>query len=197
MKLLVFQNNGYRDNRSSTAEQVATVNHFWAKDIQTFLFSVPLPRIWTLLSMEKSALLCPHCSFCKTAIQIRIKGRQKLGTETRTWAGRKSSVWCVFLCVNKTSVSMLLPLCFFFFFFFVFSGFNRFYLLLTEKWLLFLFLLDSWTHLCDDHVLSGSQGRHLLCVDTIPSLFASPPKDTGENSFMLILLTFFFPPFVL
>lgn len=27
-----------------------------------------------------------------------------------------------------------------------------------------------------------------------PVFFASPPKDTGENSFMLILLTFFSPP---
>lgn len=71
---------------------------------------------------------------------------------------------------------------------FLFVSINSIFLL-TEKQLFVCFLLDSRTHLCNDHVLSGSQGRHLLCIDIIPNLSAPPPKDTGEISFMLIHLT--------
>lgn len=81
--------------------------------------------------------------------------------------------------------------------FFLIVSINRGGLLTEKRLFVVSFLLDSWTHLCNDHVLSGSQGRHLLCIDTIPNLSASPPKDTGEISFMLIHLTFFSPHFVL
>ncbi|KAK4823092.1 hypothetical protein QYF61_025830, partial [Mycteria americana] len=31
-------------------------------------------------------------------------------------------------------------------------------------WIVHSYGADSRTHLCNDHVLSGSQGRHLLCI---------------------------------
>lgn len=101
-------------------------------------------------------------------------------------------MWCVFLCVNKSGGSMLFSL--------FFVSINKRGGVTYWKTILccVFFFSDSRTHLCNDHVLSGSQGRHLLCIDTIPNLSAPPPKDTGEISFMLIHLTFFFfPPFVL
>lgn len=112
MNLIVFQSNSYRDNHTAPQLWVATVKYFWAKDIQTFLFNTPLPNIWWLLFMEKSTLPCSHCWFCKTAIQIRTKGRQKLEAEQgHELAGK--AVCDVFLCVNKTSVSMPFSLFFF------------------------------------------------------------------------------------
>ena len=99
----------------------------------------------------------------------------------------KQYVMCLPVC-EQNSVSMLLSP-FFFLFWFQWMG----ECLLKHDCLVF-FLLDSRTHLCNDHVLSGGQGRHLLCIDTIPNLSAPPPKDTGEISFMLIHVTSPQPP---
>lgn len=78
--------------------------------------------------------------------------------------------------------------------FFVSVNRGDFFFHLLKNYFSFFFSLDSRAHLRDDHVLPGSQGRHLLCIDTVPDLSAPPPKDTGEISFMLIHLTFFSPP---
>lgn len=79
-------------------------------------------------------------------------------------------------------------------FLFFFVSINRvdFFFHLLKK--CSFFSLDSGAHLRDDHVLSGRQGRHLLCIDTVPNLSTPPPKDTGEISFTLIHLTFFPSP---
>lgn len=49
---------------------------------------------------------------------------------------------------------------------------------------------DSWTDICNDHVLSGCQGRHLLCIKIIFRVHQPPLHKTKERTLHPVVIFF-------
>ncbi|KAG8125673.1 hypothetical protein E2320_020762 [Naja naja] len=49
---------------------------------------------------------------------------------------------------------------------------------------------DSWTDICNDHVLSGCQGRHLLCINIIIRVHQPPLHKTNERALHPVVIFF-------